>query len=309
MHIYPSGGHGYGRATWHRGTEREWPQALARWMKMQGFLDAVAVESYEARRRAIVEGLLQGVKVDRDVQYNTTGRPLHLDVYYPAKASDKPLPCVVWIHGGALIDPQLKKDYDIVRWGLARTVQNGFVSVSVDYRLTIEAPLPACIQDCQTAIRFLKANAARFNIDPDRMAVVGESAGGYLAGLCSFAPDADAFRTGDWNQVSSKVACGVLWYPAITHPPYNVDEYIAPKSIPVLSIHGDCDRLVSIDCSKTIEKICKEKENPFQLVTLKGADHGFFPDLSTPDGDLDGYRKYMEKANELTVEFLKKHLK
>jgi dienelactone hydrolase len=202
---------------------------------------------------------------------------------------------VVWIHGGALIDPDLNKDYDIVRWGVARTVQSGFVSVSVDYRLTIEAPLPACIQDCQTAIRFLKAHAARFNIDPDRMAVAGESAGGYLAGLCSFAADANAFTTGDWNQVSSKVACGVLWYPAITHPPYNVDEYIAPKSIPVLSIH--------------IEKVCKAKKNPFQLVTLKSADHGFFPDLSNPDADFDGYRKNMEQANELTVEFLKKQLK
>jgi acetyl esterase/lipase len=258
------------------------------------------------QRKIFVDSLLQGVEIKKDIQYNTTGRPLLLDIYYPRKTTDIKLPCVVWIHGGALIDTSIQKDYDLVRWGIARTVKNGYISVSIDYRLITESPLPTAIQDCETAIRFLKSQARQYRIDTTRIAVVGESAGGYLAGFCSFACNTNAFSTQEWNQASNKIACGVLWYPAINHTPYNMIDYISPDGIPVISIHGNKDGLVPIDQSYQIERKCKEKGIDFQLYMIKDAQHGFFDENWTFNRM---NRKYMEQAIEITIDFLNKHLK
>jgi acetyl esterase/lipase len=69
-------------------------------------------------RKAFVDSLLSGVEVKKDIRYNTGERPLLLDIYYPERNNDKPLPCVVWIHGGGLTDTTIQKDYDLIRWEL-----------------------------------------------------------------------------------------------------------------------------------------------------------------------------------------------
>lgn len=194
-----------------------------------------------------------------------------------------------------------------VRWGVARTVMNGYISVSIDYRLITEKPLPTAIQDCETAIRFLKSNALKFGIDTNRIAVVGESAGGYLAGFCAFACDTNAFSTNDWTKVSNRINCGVLWYPAINHPPYNILDYISGHEIPVLSIHGDNDHIVPIDRSYLIQNKCKEQGADFQLYVIEGAGHGFFDETDWKFDET--YRRNMEKAIEVTISFLNRHLK
>jgi len=258
------------------------------------------------QRRIFVDSLLQGVEIKKDIRYNTSDRPLLLDIYYPQKTTGKRLPCVIWIHGGALIDTTIQKDYDLVRWGIARTVSKGYISASIDYRLITESPLPTAIQDCETAIRFLKSHAEKYRIDTNRIAVIGESAGGYLAGFCSFACNTNDFSTQEWDQVSNRIACGVLWYPAINHTPYSMLDYISPDGIPVISIHGDQDGLVPIDQSYQIEKKCKEKRIDFQLHTIKDAQHGFFDEYWTFNRM---NRKYMEEAIEITISFLDKQLK
>jgi acetyl esterase/lipase len=258
------------------------------------------------QRRVFVDSLLQGVEVKKDIRYNTTGRPLLLDIYYPQRTKGEKLPCVVWIHGGALIDTTIQKDYDLVRWGIARTTKNGYISVSIDYRLVTESPLPTAIQDCETAIRYLKSHDGEYKIDTNRIAVVGESAGGYLAGFCSFACNTNTFSTYEWNQVSNNIACGVLWYPAINHTPYNMLDYISPGGIPVISIHGDKDALVPIDQSYQIQGKCKEKGIDFQLHVIKDAQHGFF-DENWSFNRMN--RKYMEQAIEITINFLDRQLR
>lgn len=259
------------------------------------------------KRRALVDSLLTGIKVEKDIRYNQNGCPLLLDIYYPGEAGSKALPCIVWIHGGALTDTSIKKNYDLVRWGVARTTMSGFISVSIDYRLVTESPLPAAIQDCETAIRFLKSNALKFGIDTNKIAVVGESAGGFLAGFCAFTCKTNAFSTVEWARVSNKVECGVLWYPAIDHPPYNMLDYISTGSIPVLSVHGNKDRIVPIERSYQIQKKCKETGCDFQLHVIEGVGHGFFDDTSWQFDET--YRKNMEKAIDVTISFLNKHLK
>ncbi|MDD3151136.1 MAG: alpha/beta hydrolase [Candidatus Gastranaerophilales bacterium] len=257
-------------------------------------------------RRIFVDSLLRGIEIKKDIRYNITERPLLLDIYYPARTKNELLPCVVWIHGGALTDTSIQKDYDLIRWGIARTTFNGYISVSIDYRLITESPLPTAIQDCQTAIRFLKSNAKKYGIDTTRMAVVGESAGGYLAGFCSFACNTNVFKTTEWSQVSNKIACGVLWYPAVNHDPYNMIDYIDRDDIPVISIHGDADKLVPIDRSYQIQNKCREFGLDFQLHIIKNAQHGFFDTSWTFN---DNNCKYMEEAIGITLAFLDAHFK
>jgi len=256
-------------------------------------------------RKIFVDSLLTGVEVKKDIRYNTLDRPLLLDIYYPQRENNELLPCVMWIHGGGLTDNSIQKNYDIVRWGIARIVKQGFINISIDYRLITERQLPTAIQDCETAIRFIKSHAGQYGIDTNRIAVVGESAGGYLAGFCSFAGNSDIFSTKEWNHHSGKIACGVLWYPAISHPPYNMIDYISPGDVPVISIHGDRDTMVPIDQSYQIRNKCQENGLDFQLHVIQGADHGFFHKRWEFEAN---YRKYMEEAIEITIDFLKKNL-
>lgn len=257
-------------------------------------------------RKTFVDSLLIGIEVKKDIQYNTCERPLLLDIYYPERANSILLPCVVWIHGGALTDASLDKNYDLVRWGAARTTKNGYISVSIDYRLITERPLPAAMTDCATAIRFLKSHSGEYGIDTTRMAVVGESAGGYLAGMYSFTCNTNIFKTHEWAEVSNKVTCGVLWYPATNYWPYNMIDYISPDDIPVISIHGDNDAIVPLSKSYQIQNTCKEKELDFRLHVIEGSQHGFFDNTWEFN---DANRKYMEQAIDITIAFLNEQFK
>lgn len=257
-------------------------------------------------RKAFVDSLLNGIEVKKDIRYNTGERPLLLDIYYPESNNDKPLPCVVWIHGGGLTDTTIQKDYDLIRWGAARTAENGYLSVSIDYRLINESPLPTAIQDCLTSIRFLKSHALEYRIDTTRIAVVGESAGGYLAGICSFMCNTNIFTTKDWSHSSNNIACGVLWYPAVDRWEYNMLDYISPDDIPVISIHGNKDDIVPVSKSHLIQSKCKEKGIDFKLYTIDGADHGFF-DTKWDFNKLN--QKYTEQAIAITIDFLDKQMK
>jgi acetyl esterase/lipase len=124
--------------------------------------------------------LAQAREVSRselDLEYARVGdRPLLLDLHRPPEA-DKPLPVVVWIHGGGWRAGS--KDRCPARF----LVEHGFAVASVNYRLTQQAIFPAQIHDCKAAIRWLRANAKRYGLDPKRIGAWGSSAGGHLAAL------------------------------------------------------------------------------------------------------------------------------
>lgn len=117
-------------------------------------------------------------------------RPLELDVYAPADARGA-LPAIVWIHGGAFalgsrrIAPAFLAEVDFFR----RTAREGFVVVSVDYRLSGEAPWPAQLMDVRAAVRWLTEHAAELSIDPRAIVAWGESAGGHLAAMAGILGD------------------------------------------------------------------------------------------------------------------------
>jgi acetyl esterase/lipase len=119
----------------------------------------------------------EGVEAARDIEYaRPDGTPLLLDLYVPKDARN-PLPLVVWIHGGAWRAGS--KD----RCPAIRVTKRGYVVASVNYRLSQQAIFPAQIEDCKAAIRWLRANAAKYHVDSERIGVWGSSAGGHLVAL------------------------------------------------------------------------------------------------------------------------------
>ncbi|MFJ3876026.1 alpha/beta hydrolase fold domain-containing protein [Streptomyces sp. NPDC090077] len=111
-------------------------------------------------------------------------RPRLLDVRVPAGVPG-PVPAVVWIHGGGWLEGDRRYPPPTVPAGLLHgtVLAAGLALVSVDYRHSLEAPFPAQLHDVKAAIRYVRRFAGSFGIDPDRMAVWGESAGGHLAAL------------------------------------------------------------------------------------------------------------------------------
>jgi acetyl esterase/lipase len=114
-----------------------------------------------------------------DVPYVPAGgKAQALDVYVPAvTVASKPLPAIVWIHGGGW------SGGDKAGCPALGMLNRGYVAVSVNYRLTGQAPWPAQIYDCKAAIRFLRAHAKEYQIDPERIGVWGGSAGGHLVAM------------------------------------------------------------------------------------------------------------------------------
>lgn len=123
------------------------------------------------------------VKVFGNINYAGDTSHFHLlDVYLPAHAS-KPLPLVVWIHGGAWMVNDKYADMSYMRETVKGCIDSGYALASIDYRYSTTAKFPAQIQDCNQAIQYLYDNAAKFNIDKNRIALIGFSAGGHLASL------------------------------------------------------------------------------------------------------------------------------
>jgi acetyl esterase/lipase len=144
-----------------------------------------------------------------DVQYCTGGgKPLLMDVFVPKSRLRTPAPAVLWIHGGGW-----QRGGKNGNSGAVLLANEGFVTASLSYRLSDEAPFPADIEDCKCAIRFLRANAAKYGIDPDQIGVAGASAGGHLAELVATA-DQSAGLEGDggWPNTSSRVQAAAAYY-------------------------------------------------------------------------------------------------
>lgn len=113
-----------------------------------------------------------------NVAYNTQSATQKLDIYVPEGAG--PFPVIITIHGGAFMMGS-KDSGDVA--SMIKAVNKGYAVVSVDYRLSGEAKFPAAIDDVQSAIKFVKDNASKYNLSPNKVATWGGSAGGNLAAL------------------------------------------------------------------------------------------------------------------------------
>lgn len=125
-----------------------------------------------------------GVEADLDIVYGVVGdRKLHADIFQPVSATP-PRAAIVVVHGGGWLNGDKAK----FRALAVQLAKRGYVAAAIEYRLGGEAKFPAAIQDCNAAVRFLRAHAKQYNIDPKRIGAVGGSAGGHLVGLMAAAP-------------------------------------------------------------------------------------------------------------------------
>jgi acetyl esterase/lipase len=145
------------------------------------------------------------------LQYGTGGgEKLLLDLARP-KDLDKPTPCIVFIHGGGWAGGNRKAHYNRMR----AAAEDGFVAATVSYRLVRDGKhrWPSQIEDCKCAIRWLRANAERFSIDPDRIGAFGDSAGAHLSMLLGTMDKDDGLEgEGGSSDQSSKVQAVVGFY-------------------------------------------------------------------------------------------------
>jgi acetyl esterase/lipase len=252
-----------------------------------------------------------GIAVKRDVEYVPGGGARQmLDVYYPEK-STKPVPIVVWIHGGAW--SKGGKD----RTPALYLLDQGFAVASVTYRFSQDAVFPAQIEDCKSAIRWLRKNASDLNIEPGKIGVWGSSAGGHLVAMLGVSGDVKEWDKGENLDQSSRVQAVCDWFgptdlltfgpqggnerpknpqpfPATDGPdspeakliggaiPSNQDKaraaspvtYITKDDSPFLIMHGDKDPLVPAAQSKEFQEALVKAGVSSTLVILPGAGHG-----------------------------------
>ena len=258
---------------------------------------------------------------EKNIEYsNPDGQHLQLNMARPKNAKG-PLPCVVCIHGGGFRAGK-RDSYDGLIQNLAR---NGFAAVTVSYRLAPKYQFPAAVHDTKAAVRWVRANAAKYGIDPDRIGVTGGSAGGHLAQFLGVTPGVAEFEgDGGNSNVSSHVKCVVNVYgpsdftksygksvdaaevlplflggnlqtalPAhIRSSPLN---WVTPNAAPTLCIHGTEDKYVAHEQAVWMIDRLKASGVEAQLLTLQGAGHGF-------------KGKDANSADQALIAYFKKHL-
>lgn len=242
-----------------------------------------------------------GVTFEAGIEYaSPAGEKLQLNLARP-KAGDGPFPAVVCIHGGGFRAGK-RESYDALTVKLA---QRGYVAATVSYRLAPKHPFPAAVHDTKAAVRWVRANAAKYKIDPDRIGATGGSAGGHLAQFLGVTGEVKEFEGDVGNAgVSSKVKCVVNVYgPSDFTKSYgksvdaaqvlplflggNLDtarpahvrssplNWVTPNAAPTLCIHGTEDQYVAHEQAVWMIDRLKACGVEAELLTLPGAGHGF----------------------------------
>jgi acetyl esterase/lipase len=258
-----------------------------------------------------------------DVKYDNQHRSQCVDVYL-AK-SDKPTPAMIHIHGGGWRGGSKKH---VPAW-LRRFVDAGQMSVvSVEYRFTDVKTHPAQVNDCLRAIQFVRQNALKWNIDPDRLGVTGGSAGGHLSAYVALHDDvSDADSDDVVARQSSRVTCAVSfagptdWSLLSTiehgHPAYRqligfepgtpaekLDarlmkdvspiSFVSEDDPPVMQVHGDKDVIVPLQHAQNLHKKLLAFGVTSELIVIPGGNHGV-----AGAGD-----QVVERAIEFTKKYL-----
>ena len=151
----------------------------------------------------------ENIEVLKDVVYGKGGgRDLTLNLARP-KATAGPAPCVLVIHGGGWANGRKEQHNDVI----AVLAGRGYVAATVGYRLAPAGVFPAQVEDVKCAVRYLRAHAGKYNLDPDRVGAVGFSAGAHLAMMLGVTDKPDGLEgDGGWPDPSSKVQAVVSYF-------------------------------------------------------------------------------------------------
>ncbi|MHB9107608.1 MAG: prolyl oligopeptidase family serine peptidase [Armatimonadota bacterium] len=264
-----------------------------------------------------------GVKALRDLEYARVGeRALRLDLYLPEQAQE-PLPLIIWIHGGGW-----QAGTKAIGPAHLQVLKYGFALASVEYRLSGEAIFPAQIEDCKAAVRWLRANARQYHLDPDALGAWGSSAGGHLVALLGTSGGVKELEGNLGNaEVSSRVQavcdlCGPSDLLQMVGQPSSIDRrsanspearflggpisenkekarqaspitYVSKDDPPFLIVHGSKDNVVPVNQSQLLYDALQADGVDATLRIVEGAGHG----VNSPD------------VQRQALEFFQRHLK
>jgi acetyl esterase/lipase len=279
-----------------------------------------------AARTGAAQATAGSIEVIPNIGFCTGGgSPLLMDILIPARRSRTPTPAVLWIHGGGWNagDKNAHANAEFLARG-------GFVAATLSYRLSDAAPFPAAVEDCKCAIRFLRANASTYGIDPGAIGVAGASAGGHLAELLATANEGAGLEgNGGWPQVSSKVQAAVSYFgvsdltaqfPSDTVPSIvkfmrgtrdekpdlyrkaSPIQYVSKDAPPLLLVHGEKDEGVPFDQSVRMAEAFRRRSLPVDLIALKNGGHDFQQAGSDP------LSPSVEVIHQKTVDFFRRYL-
>lgn len=255
-----------------------------------------------------VQTVRDGLWMDTNITYaqvpgwlgNTT-RDLKLTVIRHFQTDDdRRYPVIFWFAGGGWMDT----DHNVHLPDLVDLAHAGYIVVGVEYRDSNKVQFPGQLEDAKAAVRYLRANADRFQADPNRFVAMGESAGGHLASMLGVTNGRQEFDQGDHLDVSSDVQAAVPFYGVVdplsakqgsatndfdfvyrnllgAEPEAAPDldqaanplTYIDRRTVPFLIFHGTDDKVVPVQDSERLYEQLIASQVPADLYILKGAEH------------------------------------
>ena len=237
-----------------------------------------------------------------DVSYLEGDRKEKADLYLPMNLqSGQKAPALILIHGGGFNDGD-KRRYREINFG-TNAAKRGYLAMSINYKLRKskgQVTWPQCIYDVKEAVRWLKLNADKYHIDPERIGALGGSAGGNLAFMLATTGPGDGFEgEGTRTNISTKIACGVDFYGAVDLMSYKSDRarpdtnkpemamfnktkaeapdlylrgsptsYIRTNVVPLLMVHGTGDSTVLPNQSQLLRSKLLEAGLPCPEYTI-----------------------------------------
>lgn len=263
---------------------------------------------------------------NEEAWYGETERPLKMSLLVPKHKERhlEPLPLLLWLCGGGL----RVVDHNIWLPQMVSIAEAGFIVASAEYRTINDVALPMPLIDVKAAIRYLRAHAAKYCIDPDHVFIMGESAGGMLASLAAVTPDNPEFEEGDFLDMSTRVSAAIDIYgltdldasyesamkkntirgveqlqkAGITDMAdraslerFSAIRYVKEDTVPFLILHGTEDEKVPISQSESFYQALQSKGVYSEFYRFDGCAHG-----------VDEF--YQPEIIDLIVAFMKKHL-
>ncbi len=254
--------------------------------------------------------------------------PIYFNICRPINPPKVPMPAVLHLHGGGWFSGSYKGSNEILA-----LAQKGYFAVAVSYRLSGEAKWPAQLEDCKFAVRWLRAHAEEYQVDPDRIGVWGGSAGGHLAACLGLLGGEAQFEgTGGYPEMSSKVQA-VVDFSGPTDFAFEADDsegrhhgtpdlstymvnlagatheerpdlwkeaspmtYVKPGAPPFLIVHGDHDECVPLRHTEAFARALHEAGNQPEVLIVKNGNHcmGNIDGLPPASPDAAGLQKIVE---------------